>query len=365
MPRLLSDRDNFVRKIERRRDTVRFVSHAKHRFGLAPRPSRAEVYDATFRSDEEAVSYFYALRNDHLPDFANPTWINEKVRWQFLHHANPLMSLAADKIAMRDYLRFKGSVFAPPEIVAMGSTPEELLAADLPRRYVLKAAAGSGQNHFEDGTRATPRAELLAKLDYWDRHDYWRHAGEMHYRAIEKRWLVEELVTPSDRIIEYKFYCIHGEPIFVLVISDRVGTRYKCALFDLDWKPAGFHWRDFPATAASTERPAALATLIDEARRLSEDFLHVRVDFMQCGDRVLFSELTFSGGAARNPFVPLVKNVEFGRMVDLARAPEYLARGQQIAAGLGWPGALQKQQRSAPAVRWQPAPVFGYPAQEV
>ena len=365
MPRLHADRDSFVRRIERRRDAVRWVSHARHKVGLAQRPSQAEVYNATFRSDEQAVSYFYALRNDHLPDLENPTWVNEKVRWQFLNHPNPLMSLAADKIAMRDYLRFKGAMFAAPEILAKGSTAEELDKATLPRRFVLKATASSGQNHFEDGARPTPRAELVAKLDHWNSLDYWRHAGEMHYRSIEKRWLVEELLTPSDKLVEYKFYCIHGEPIFVLVISDRVGTNYNCALFDMDWKPSQFHWRGYPATARSTSRPAAFHKLIDEARRLSEDFMHVRVDFMQCGDRVLFSELTFSGGAARNPFVPLVKNVELGRMTDLDRAPEYLARGEKVASGLGWPSAGNRATRISQQVRWWGAPTFGYPARGV
>ena len=365
MPLLDADRDGFVRKIERQRDAVRWVSHARHRVGLARKPSQAEVYNATFWSDEEAISYFYALRNDHLPDLENPTWINEKVRWQFLHHPNPLMSLAADKIAMRDYLRFKGAAFAAPDILAMGETAEDLEKATLPRRFVLKATASSGQNHFEDGARPTPRAELVAKLNQWNSLDYWRHAGEMHYRGMRKRWLIEELVTPSDKLVEYKFYCLHGEPIFVLVISDRVGTNYNCALFDLDWKPVDYHWRGYPATARTTGRPAMLDRLIEQAKLLSEDFMHVRVDFMQCGDRVLFSELTFSGGAARNPFVPLVKNVELGRMLDLDRAPEYLSRGQHVSAALGWTLAAQRVPRASRRVAWWSSPAFGKPARGV
>ena len=85
MPRLHSDRDSFVRRIERRREKVRWTAHAWKRFRLADKPTQAELYDATSSSDEEAVSYFYALSNDHLPDLEHPTWINEKIRWQFVH----------------------------------------------------------------------------------------------------------------------------------------------------------------------------------------------------------------------------------------------------------------------------------------
>ena len=336
MPRLFSDRDAFVRRIDRRREATRWVVHARRKIGFGSGPTQPEIYDGTFRSDEEAVSYFYALKNDHLPDFENPTWINEKVRWQFLNRPNPLMSLAADKFGVRRYLAYKGARFAPPEMLGVLNAPEELFCATLPARFALKSTASSGQNHFEDGSRIPPRAELVGLLQRWSNLDYWRHAGEMHYRGLQKRWLVEELVAPTDQIVEYKFYCLHGEPVFVLVIRGRVGAKYDCALFDLDWKLVDFHWRGYTPTAANAERPRQFAALVDEARLLSEDFLHVRVDLMECGGRTFFSELTFSGGAARNPFMPLVKNVELGDRLDLASAPGYIGRGERIARELSF-----------------------------
>ncbi len=336
MPRFSFDRDGFVRRVDRRREVARWAAHTRRRIGLGRGSLQADVYDQTFRSDEEAVSYFYALRNDHLPDFENPTWVNEKVRWQFLNHPNPLMTLAADKVGVRDYLRLKGAEIEAPELFAVGTSPADLDRFDLPHRFALKCAASSGQNHFEDGVRPTPREELLSKLGRWGEKDYWRHAGELHYRGMEKRWLIEELLVPSGRIVEYKFYCILGEPVFILVISDRCGPKYSSALFDLKWRPVDFHWRGYPASAQATSRPAALEQLVAEARRLSEDFLHVRVDFLQCGDRLVFSELTFSGGAARNPFMPLMKNEEFAEMLDLGQAGERLERGRRLATALGW-----------------------------
>jgi TupA-like ATPgrasp len=364
MPMPMSDRDGFVRRVERRRAAVRWGYHARRGIGLAPQWGQAEIYDGTFRSDHEAVSYFYALKNDHLPDFDRPTWINEKIRWQFVHHPNPLMGLAADKLTVREYLRYKGASLPAPEIVASGATVQELRQARLPQRYVLKASAASGQNHFEDPASPTPRATLAAKFERWALYDYWRYAAELHYRGLPHRWLAEELLGPREGIVEYKFYCIHGEPMFILVISDRRGPRYSSALFDLDWRPVDFHWRGYSPDAKSTPRPARLGTMIEEARRLSEDFLHVRVDFMQVGQRLLFSELTFSGGAARNPLVPLVRNVEIGALLDLRRAPEYLERGERIARQLG---ADLTERRPAPQSMswWLGGPAFEGPRQQI
>ena len=122
MERSRSERDRFVTRIDRR---MRW-NHRCARLGRllgATGGLQAAVYDATFRSDAEAVSYFYALTNDHLPDLDHPTWLNEKIRWQFLHHRNPLMSLAADKIAVREYLLHKQARVAAPAMIATGAVP--------------------------------------------------------------------------------------------------------------------------------------------------------------------------------------------------------------------------------------------------
>ena len=84
MPRYDLDRDAFVRSIERRRRWAHRSYWARSQIRRPARPLQAAVYDAAFRSDAEAVSYHYAAVNDHLPDLEAPSWMNEKVRWQFL-----------------------------------------------------------------------------------------------------------------------------------------------------------------------------------------------------------------------------------------------------------------------------------------
>ena len=79
--------------------------------------------------------------------------------------------------------------------------------------------------------------------------------------------------------------------------------------------------------------------MLAEARRLSEDFLHVRVDFLRFDGRLVFSELTFANLAAGVPFAPKWMNRELGSMMDLRRAPGYLERGHRIAEHLRWRSA--------------------------
>jgi hypothetical protein len=338
MPRHDLERDAYFRQLERRfRWSWRFCK-LQMRLAGDKGSLQAAAYDRTFRSDEEAVSYHYSARNDHLPDFGDPAWVNEKVRWQFLNHPNPLMQIAADKIAVRDYLTYKNAQIAAPELLAVGATPESLLAADLPDRYVLKSASGWAQNRFVDDPTPEARRALASTLAEWELWDHWRYLGELHYRGIPKRWLAEEVIGAPQRINEYKFYCLMGEPQFSMYMTDRTDTGIRCSLFDTKWRPTPFHWTGHPASAERPERvPAAFEKMLAEARRLSEDFMHVRVDFLEIDGRVYFSELTFSGGGARNPFLPRMQNEVFGEMMDLSRASEYCDRGRAIFSTIAMP----------------------------
>jgi hypothetical protein len=305
--------------------------------GFLRKPFQAAVYEMSFTSDAEVVTYAYAQTNDHLPDLESPRTFNEKVRWQFLNHANPLMSLAADKIAVRSYLAQKGAVISAPQLLAFGNGSDDLAATTLPEAFVLKSSYGTDQNHIEVAGARTPRPVLSRLVQKWMKFDMWRCTGEFHYRDVPKRWLAEELVSPLEGQLEYKIFCMMGEPVFILVVKERKDKKdYKRNIYDTNWKPVDFHWRNNPPHDDPVPRPALLEAMLADARRLSEDFLHVRVDFFQAGERVVFSELTFASAAARVPFTPYAKNLELGEMIDLSRAPEYLARGSMLAKQLDW-----------------------------
>ena len=339
MPRYDADRDAFVARIDRQRKWLGRGARVLRALGLLKGTEQEAVYERVFASEAEMVSYAYARKNDHLPDLVNPVWFNEKVRWQFLNHRNPLMSLVADKISVRDYILYRGGKIQAPRLIAHGWNAEELAAAELPRQFVLKTSFGSGQNHIERGEKPTSRSALVAKVRSWMRYDQWRSTGEFHYRYVPKRWLVEEYVpsAPGGQI-EYKIFCMMGEPVFILVVKGRTAAGYRRNLYWPDWTPTDFHWKGFPIDPEPVPRPAELDDMLADARRYARDFLSVRVDFFgSTGGRLDFSELTFASAAARVPFTPDEANVRLGEMIDLARADEYLERGTRIAAELGWP----------------------------
>ena len=95
-----------------------------------------------------------------------------------------------------------------------------------------------------------------------------------------ERWLVEEYVSATTgQKPEYKVFCMMGEPVFILVITERSASGIKRVPYDLNWKRTAFAARGVVNDPREVPRPDNLDLILDEARRLSEDFLHVRVEF--------------------------------------------------------------------------------------
>jgi TupA-like ATPgrasp len=332
-----ADRDSFVARLRLKQRLARQRIRLARLLGLRRIPFEVAMFRATFGSDAEAVAYTYALHNDHLPDLENPVWINEKIRWQFLHHPNPLMTLAADKIAVRDYLGYQRADVSAPALLATGSDPRSLMGIDLPDRFVLKSAKGCGHVHIADGSKPLDRRALARKAAGWMQSgEHWCYTGELHYRGIPSRWLVEEYLPASREKLEFKVHCMGGEPVFIGVITERGPKGRKHVYFDPDWNRLAFSSPGVEDDTRAVPRPDDLERILSEARRLSRDFLHVRVDFLKHDGRLAFSELTFASRGARFPYLPREVNSWLGRQMDLGPADELLERGRRIARALGW-----------------------------
>ncbi|MGB0497708.1 MAG: hypothetical protein ACPGID_05170 [Rubricella sp.] len=325
------DRDAFVSRIRLRRLLARIGTLAIR--NRAAR--RAAIHDAMFRDDAEAVAFPYALTHGHLPDFEDPRLFLEKVRWQFLHHPDPMMQLVTDKIAVRAYHRAVRATIPPPALIASGEDPDDLLGIDLPDAFILEASNGCGMNHIHMGG-PVDRRRLVSLVRDWFATEHWRRHGELFYRGIPNRWLVEEYLPADRERIEYTVLCIAGEPLWVSVLATMPDGRKTRRPYDLSWRSVPIELVGFPAGDRAFPRPAFLDQLREDATRLGRHFFAARIDFLYHDGVFAFSEVTLSNNASVAPYRPVRMNAEFGERIDLARAPERLADGRRIAAELGW-----------------------------
>ena len=58
--------------------------------------------------------------------------------------------------------------------------------------------------------------------------------------------------------------------------------------------------------------------MLEDAKRLCQDFPFVRVDFFLANDRYYFAELTFTPGAGMMPFNPARYDLEWGNMLEIS-----------------------------------------------
>ncbi|MBR9843986.1 MAG: hypothetical protein GYB25_12560 [Rhodobacteraceae bacterium] len=315
-----------VDRVQRRARWARWRAH------LRPRAERQRfIYDNTFRNDIEAVAFFLARETGEIPNFAVPTTYSEKMRGQFLTHPNPLMSIAADKIAMRAYCDRFDLPIRPVPLIATFDTPEDLDPRDLPESCILKITDGCKMNllHTPETPVARKRYNRFLR-DKWH-IDHWRRHAELHYRDIPKRILVEEALLPDDTIEDIGVYCAMGKPYL---------------LYALPKKMAALEDRLAPLEAQGGRQPTPLSQLasapevdaiLETARKLSAPLLHCRVDFMRHAGRLHLGEITLSPGGYYSPLTPVHLEKMRGDLFDLARLPDLLSQGRQIASDLGLP----------------------------
>ena len=298
-----------------------------------PNPSRQRfIYERTFRNEIEAVSYPLIKRHGFLPNFTNPDTYVEKMRSLWLIHPNPLMSLVADKVKVRDYFGLFDLPIKPMEILDVVTDPKTVTPRKLPKNCILKLNDGSGGNLLHSPENPVDNARLQRFLGKWWELEFWRILSELHYRDIPRKLLIEETLLPTENILEFSFFCTSGSPYLGLCEGD--GVRLYT---DLKGQPSPPPTDSDPPNTPVFKKPHRWEEMVYCAEKLSAGFLHSRIDFMLNGDRVVLGEITLSPGGLWSMYSPFAKEIERGTRIDMSKLPDLLDHGRQVAAKLNWP----------------------------
>jgi hypothetical protein len=211
------------------------------------------------------------------------------------YRRNDRFAPLADKVAVRDYVESKGLGHILTELYGVWNSASEIDFDRLPERFVLKANHGCNFNLVCRDKSSFDIDEARRLLDGWLTQDYgWL---ESHYSLIPPKILGEEFVDDgvNPEPLDYKFLCIHGEPF--VVIHSRIYPPTGTSHFYV-YTPDGNHLSDYymekHPEAVELGKPRNFDKMAEYARILARDFELVRVDFFDTGDKVYFSELTFT-----------------------------------------------------------------------
>ncbi len=267
----------------------------------------------------------FFLRN--LPRALLPRTLSDFVRRKMLFDRRPYLTITADKVRARDYVRDKVGDHVLKQVYAVAEDPRTIDWSALPRTYVCKATHASGgvivvSDDADTNTRLPAGADARWKRFFvrpehatpdqvtdvclqWVRTPFGWGPGTTHehqYRHITPRVLVEEFLRRPDGGVayDYDFYVFHGRCELIVVTTDRM-SDIRLDRFRPDWTHLEVRGKIRPADV-EPQRPANLAEMVRIAEALGAETDFVRVDLYDLGDRIVFGELTNTPRAGKNAF---------------------------------------------------------------
>lgn len=262
--------------------------------------------------------FYYSIFKKKI-DFDNPVTFNEKLNWMKVFWEDTRAFACVDKYLVRDYVREKGLSFLLNDLYFVFDNPDDIKIDELPEKFVLKSTHDSGMHLIIcNGNKKSINWKIQKKkMKRWLSIDYCYAGGEWPYHTKKPRIICEKFLEDPDNseLLDYKFFCFHGEPKLVFLASNRK-EEVKSDFYDLEWKKMPFRWEYEPSNKLFS-KPMNFDKMIEYARVLASDFPFVRVDFYDIKGKIVFGELTFFHGGGLGRFFPDDIDYELGKLIDL------------------------------------------------
>ena len=115
---------------------------------------------------------------------------------------------------------------------------------------------------------------------------------------------ISEWRNGDNELCDYKFYCFHGNPKYILVVQGRCQGDKRFDYFDVDWNHLPVCDEGVRNADEIPACPSHLKEMLEIAKKLSANIPHVRIDLYCVNNRIYFGEITFydaNGFAKYNP----------------------------------------------------------------
>jgi len=248
----------------------------------------------------------------------NPRTLTEKIQWLKVYDSSFLKTYCADKILLHDYCEMKLDKDICIPILATYDKPAQIEWNKLPNKFVIKCNHGSGYNIIVEDKSKLNKAEVNSKLNKWLNENYALLGYELQYYNIKRKILIEEYKEMSGQkdLTDFKLFCFNGKPEFWQIITDR-RTNEKISHFDMNWnyKPE-YDWLRY-SSRKDIKKPSHYNEMVELAKKLSEDFNFVRVDFYIVDDKVYLGELTFTPADGFQIFKDKMCDSKIGKMLKI------------------------------------------------
>ncbi len=263
----------------------------------------------------------YKLNLEH------PQSYNEKIIWKKLNDRNPLLTVTADKYAVRDYIKeVLGEKTADKILIPLyyvTENPENIPFTDLPEKFVVKPNHGSQMHIIIKNKNNISPEQIIKECKKWLKINYGIYNHEWAYRNIRRKIIVEKLLeTKSGSLpLDYKLFCFHGECKLIRAQINRFDKEVLTGYFNTDWKLLNLQRPGYKSIPSALDKPEKLDEMIKIAGKISSQFDAVRVDLYNCDGKIYFGELTHYDFCGLARFEPESFDFELGKYWKLQ--PKY------------------------------------------
>ena len=289
-------------------------------------------FNELFRSDldlklfrKNKTQFFYKERKKFLPYVYNESYLRtfqDKLNYLIIHESPEYKSNFADKIKLNEISKkiFGKDICVP--ILKVYDDVDEINLDELPEKFALKCNHGSGMNIFCKDKSKFNLEEAKKQLNEWKNTNYGFLKKEFQYIFIKRKIFASPYL--GDNLIDYKIFCFNGQPKFIAtrIILNIKRWRFIYNYYDLNWNLTEIelhpiHYKRSPNV--KIEKPKHLDLMIDYAKKLSKDFVFVRVDFYDLNDTLYLGELTFTPSNILMPFKNEAQRLYLGSLLDITK----------------------------------------------
>lgn len=257
-------------------------------------------------------------------DWEHPHDLNEKIRWMQFYTNTDDWSRLADKYAVREYIQKKGYGNILVKLYGKWDNAKDIDFESLPKSFILKTNHGSGEIIAIKDKRNVNLEKIRRKMQKYLETPFGIMTAEPHYLKIKPCIIAEELLVQdghlSSSLIDYKFFCFHGNPVACGVFYDRNMKNHRNGMtpYDMEWNKHE-EWRKKSLTTQFKDipKPLTFEQMKQACHDLASQFPFVRMDFYEVNGHLYFGEFTFTPAGLSGGSFTQERMEEWGELLKI------------------------------------------------